>query len=135
FGMELREPAIDVRVVEYCLSIPASLFLRNGRTRWLVRRAGQGRLPQSVLQRDRYGAQAADWSEWLPAMRGQLAAELARLERCETADRCLDLPRMRTLVEQMPERLGPEHKTPYLNLLLRGMMTGRFIRWFERTYP
>lgn len=134
FGIELREPAIDIRVVEFCLSIPSTLFLRNGRTRWLARTAGQGRLPESLLNRERYGAQAADWFEWLPAMRGRLAAELTRFERSETAQRCLDLPRLRALVEDWPERLGPEHNAPYLSFLLRGMMMGRFICWFERTY-
>jgi len=134
FGIETREPATDVRVVEYCLAIPATLFLRNGRTRWLIRRAMQGRLPESVLNRDRYGAQAADWSEWLPSMRGDLEAELARLERNETAGRCLDLPRLRSLLAQWPTQLGREHESLYMDLLLRGMMMGRFILWFEDTY-
>lgn len=134
FGIETREPAIDVRVVEFCLAIPGTLFLRNGRTRWLIREAMQNRLPASVLNRDRYGAQAADWSEWLPTMRGDLEAELGRLEHNDTASRCLDLPRLRTLLSQWPAQLGREHDSLYMDLLLRAMMTGRFIRWFEHTY-
>lgn len=123
-----------MRVVEFCLAIPGTLFLRNGRTRWLIRQAMQNRLPASVLNRDRYGAQAADWSEWLPTMRGDLEAELERLEHNDTASRCLDLPRLRTLLSQWPAQLGREHDSLYMDLLLRAMMTGRFIRWFEHTY-
>jgi asparagine synthase (glutamine-hydrolysing) len=133
-GIELRQPAIDVRVVQFCLGIPSWLFLRNGRTRWLARKAGEGRLPVSLLERERYGAQAADWPEWLPAMRGRLASELEGMRRSERVRRVLDVERMRALVDGMPDRLGPEHRPLYLNMLLRGIMMGRFICWFEERY-
>ena len=134
FGIETRDPTADLRVVEYCLAIPSTQYLRNGRTRWLIRRAMQGRVPARILDRQTLGAQAGDWTEWLPAMRGRIAVELERLERCETARRCLDLARLRSLLEQWPEPLRREHRRVYGMLLLRGIMMGNFLRWFEATY-
>jgi len=134
FGIETRDPTADTRVVEYCFSIPGSQYLRNGVTRWLIRRAMEGRLPDSMRHRTTRGAQSADWTEWLGALRNPFLAELNLLDRCETARSCLDLVRLRELVEHWPDRLAPEHNKAYRLLLPRGMMMGRFIRWFEATY-
>jgi asparagine synthase (glutamine-hydrolysing) len=134
FGLETRDPTADLRVVEYCLAIPGSQYLHHGVSRWLIRRAMEGFLPDQVRLRLTRGAQGPDWIEWLPTIRGELVAELTRLDRSDTARRCLDLARLRGLVERWPARLGVEHQTDYQFRLLRGVMMGRFIRWFEGTY-
>ncbi|MFZ5624936.1 MAG: asparagine synthase-related protein [Gemmatimonadota bacterium] len=134
FGIETRDPTADLRVVEYCLAIPPSQYFHDGVDRWLVRRAMEGRLPDQVRLRTTYGAQSADWTEWLPVLRPELEAELDRLERNDTARRCLDLAHLRALVDRWPERLGLEHQKDYTLLLMRGVMMGRFVRWFEETY-
>ncbi len=124
----------DQRVVEYCFSIPGSQYLRNGVTRWLIRRAMEGRLPDQVRNRTTFGAQSSDWTEWLPGMRDLFESELDQMDRSATARHCIDLARLRTLIDRWPGRLGPEHHKEYLLLLPRGLMMGRFIRWFETNY-
>lgn len=133
-GVETRDPTSDTRVVDYCLGLPGPQYLRDGRNRLLVRRAMRGLLPDSLLDRDTRGAQAADWVEWLPAMRQQVEQNLDRLEQSKAVRRCLDLEQMRLLVNQWPERFGIEHTADYNLRLLRGIMAGRFITWFEDTY-
>ncbi len=134
YGVEGRDPTVDVRVVEFCLAIPGSQYLRDGRDRWLIRRAMASRLPERVVHRTTRGAQSADWSEWFGTMRGEIEAELGRLERSDTAQRCLDLPRLRGLVDRWPGALGPEHQADYALTLLNAIVMGRFIRWFEERY-
>jgi asparagine synthase (glutamine-hydrolysing) len=94
----------------------------------------EGRLPDRLRTRTTYGAQGGDWTEWLPALQPWIRAELARLERHDTAQRCLDLPRLRALVDRWPATLERGHFKDYNLLLMRGMMMGRYIRWFEATY-
>jgi hypothetical protein len=94
----------------------------------------RGRLPESVLDRTTRGSQAGDWTEWFPRLRGLFGAELERLERSDTARRCLDLARLRSLMANFPEPLRLEHRRTYVHLVLRGVTMGRFIRWFEETY-
>jgi len=130
-GIEMRDPTADIRVIDYCLSIPADQYLRGGRDRLLVRRSMRGLLPDSLLRRTTRGAQAADWTEWFGAMRPAFAAELENLMRSDTARRCLDLSKLRSLIEHWPDRFGMEHHASYNLMLLRAMMMGRFIRWFE----
>jgi hypothetical protein len=66
-------------------------------------------------------------------MRPGFAAEIERLEQSERARRCLDVPRLRRAVENWPDRLGSEHLLEYNLVLLRAVMLGRFMRWFEET--
>jgi hypothetical protein len=94
----------------------------------------RGRVTDAVLDRRTYGAQGADWMDWLHLLRPRIVETLADLERSETARTFLDLPMLHTLVDRWPNRFGPEHEGAYKLRLLRGIMMGRFLRWFERTY-
>jgi len=133
FGIEQRDPTADKRVFEFCLAIPEEQYLRNGKSRYLIRRAMKGILPPEVLWKTKRGAQLPDWYEQLTTVRGEIAAELDRLEKIELARRCLDLPRMRRLVTNWPQGNwnDPKIVMEYRYLLERGIMVGRFIRWFE----
>lgn len=134
YGVETRDPTSDTRVVEFCFGIPGSQYMRDGERRLLVRRALRGRLPESVLERRTRGAQAADWTEWLPPLRPAIAGILDDFERSARVRRCIDVPRLRALLERWPARLGLEHTAEYNHLLLRALMMGRFITWFESAY-
>jgi asparagine synthase (glutamine-hydrolysing) len=60
FGMDVRDPTYDKRVMEFCLSIPDNQYAREGKDRWLIRRAMTGLMPAIVLDEKRRGRQAAD---------------------------------------------------------------------------
>jgi asparagine synthase (glutamine-hydrolysing) len=134
YGIDTLDPTSDIRVIDFCLSVPSTQYLRNGRDRWLVRRALRGMLPPSVVDRTTRGAQSADWTEWFEAMRPMIVADIDTLERSDTARRCLDVPRMARLVREWPARLGVEHTIEYNLMLLRAIVVGRFIRWFEERH-
>ena len=55
-GVELSHPFLDVRLVEFCLSLPSSQSLQGGWTRSILRRALSAELPPVV--RDRIGKAA-----------------------------------------------------------------------------
>ncbi len=133
-GIETRDPTADTRVVEYCLAVPETQFRRGGETRWLIRRAMRGRVPDRVLDRRSFGGQGADWMDWLHLLRPEAAQALQDMERSETARDLLDLPQLRLLLERWPDRFGPEHQADYALCFLRGIMMGRFLRWFERAH-
>lgn len=131
FGIETRDPTSDLRVIEFCFGIPGTMYLSDGVERQLVRRGLRGSLPDAVLDRTTRGAQSADLLTWLPPLRDRLRAELDALDRSEAARRCLDLPHMRELVDRWPAPFRLEHRQDYDHYLLRGILMGRFLRWFE----
>jgi asparagine synthase (glutamine-hydrolysing) len=50
-GVESRQPFLDHRVVEFLWRVPGDWLLRNGQTKWLLRRAMKARLPREILRR------------------------------------------------------------------------------------
>jgi asparagine synthase (glutamine-hydrolysing) len=51
FGIETRLPMLDYRVVEFCQSLPDDYFLREGWTKWLLRKAFERVLPHEICYR------------------------------------------------------------------------------------
>ena len=51
FGIELRYPFWDRRLIEFCLSLPADQKLQNGWTRFILRNSMSGVLPKAVQWR------------------------------------------------------------------------------------
>jgi asparagine synthase (glutamine-hydrolysing) len=130
WGLDMRDPTADRRLVEFCLSVPTEEFYKNGVARALAKRVLADRLPAEVLGAKARGLQAIDWHEGLTAARPQLAEEVSRLEQIAPAERALDLKRMRRLVENWPSEgwHRPEVSAAYRIALLRGISTGHFIR-------
>ena len=54
-SLELRVPYLDIEVAGVSSTIPDSLKYREGTTKWLLRRAFRGRVPQATEVRDKLG--------------------------------------------------------------------------------
>lgn len=52
FEIEPRYPFLDRRLMEFCLSLPSEYKLRDGWTRWILREAMDGVLPESIQWRE-----------------------------------------------------------------------------------
>ncbi|WP_298330192.1 asparagine synthase-related protein [Asticcacaulis sp.] len=142
-GLDIRDPTVDRRLVDFCLTIPEGFFIRDGRRASMLRDAMAGLLPDSMLNRRIRGVQAADWYEKMVVSRDGIAAELAQLRSSPLASRVLDLDRLCRLVADLPdpatppdqiaaERFtSPDGDMAYRQALLRGLSVGRFIRMVE----
>src|SRR4029078_7784420 len=91
FGIDMRVPAFDRRIFEFCIGIPEGQYLNKGIDRWLIRRAMKGRLPDVVLYKNKLGVQAADWFPRLTRERNYIAAELKRLGKNSDVASIIDL--------------------------------------------
>lgn len=133
FGVDMRAPAADVRLAEFCLALPENQYLRDGEPRSLIRRAMSSYLPRTVLSNRLRGLQAADWFERLHGAQNRVSNELNKLEQSDLARRILDLKRMRRLFDRMPRNGNNSEDifTNYRLILQQGLMIGRFLRWFE----
>lgn len=64
-SIESRLPFLDYKLVEFAIKCPASLKLRNGWTKWILRAALAGTLPDSVrLRKSKLGFNSPE-AEWL----------------------------------------------------------------------
>jgi asparagine synthase (glutamine-hydrolysing) len=129
WGLDERDPTSDRRLLEFCLSLPLEMLLKDGVRRPLARAALADRLPPEVLDEKRKGLQAADW-HWtmtrdLPAMRDlleEIAAEPA-------AAALLDIPSLRRWITDFPQQgwEAPHITARYRDALLNALTAGHFI--------
>src|SRR5262249_16612306 len=75
--------------------------------RWLIRRAMKGRLPDAVLYNNKRGVQAADWYPRLTRERNHILEELKRLGANADVASMIDLQRLRTILNNWPDRQPP----------------------------
>jgi asparagine synthase (glutamine-hydrolysing) len=130
WGIDVRDPTADRRLIEFCLTVPPDQYLRQGVRRALARTAFADRLPAKVVNERLKGYQAADWHEGLVAGREELRGELGRIEACGEAVGTVDHQAMRRLAEAMPaDGWHKKNVTQRYRLaLLRGVSAGHFIR-------
>ncbi|MDQ8186270.1 asparagine synthase-related protein [Pelagicoccus sp. SDUM812002] len=130
FGIELRDPLGDIRLLQWCLSIPESQYLRHGQPRWLATRIGSGLLPPSILNNKKRGLQAAGWAYSLEKQLPRIRQELADARTSALATHALDLPALEDLVNNWPgASAAPIHT--YRFKLCRSIMVARFLRVLE----
>ena len=68
-SLEARVPLLDHKLIEFAATVPTSLKLKNGRSKYLLRRLLERRLPASIVDRPKQGF-AVPVAAWL---RGPLA--------------------------------------------------------------
>src|SRR5437764_5320960 len=61
FGVDVRTPFTDRRLVEFCMAVPEEQYMTHGQPRLLIRRAMARRLPRDTLAGRNRGLQAAAW--------------------------------------------------------------------------
>jgi asparagine synthase (glutamine-hydrolysing) len=54
-SLEVREPLMDHKLVEWLATLPSSLKMRGGEGKWFFKRSLEGRLPNEVLYRPKMG--------------------------------------------------------------------------------
>ena len=132
-NVEMRSPAMDRRLIEFCLAIPEDQYFRCGRPGWLLERLMGSILPKSFFGLPTKGLQFADWYEQFDLAVPALRRNLEKLASNPAAREILDLD---GLVESLEgwESMEPgslEQERIFRLRLLRGLSVGAFIRYTE----
>jgi asparagine synthase (glutamine-hydrolysing) len=117
FRVDIRAPACDRRVVEFCIGIPEDQYLHKGCDRWLIRRAMEGRLPNIVLNQKKCGAQAADWYPRMTRVRNQIVEEVNRLAENPEVASILNMQRLTAILDNWPDNQPSEYTSEESHLL------------------
>jgi asparagine synthase (glutamine-hydrolysing) len=102
WGIDKRDATADLRLVEFCLSLPLEMLSDGGVRRPLARAALGDRLPAAVLNEGRKGYQAADWHEAMTEYRGDLAALLEEIAAHQAASSLVDVDALRQWIAGWP---------------------------------
>lgn len=74
-SLEARVPLLDHKLVEFAASVPIGLKLHGGRSKHLLRRFLETRIPRDVLDRPKHGFEAPT-GEWLRGPLAPMAGDL-----------------------------------------------------------
>jgi asparagine synthase (glutamine-hydrolysing) len=133
YGVPQRDPMAYRPLVEYCWGLPTRMFMRDGETRWLAKQVAKGLMPEEQRANRLNGRWDADWHLRIGRRRAEYLAELDRLEANERIAAMIDLPRMRALVEDWPEKTvtDPQSYVPRQFAVPRALLTARFVNYVE----
>ena len=130
FGLEIRDPTADKRLIEFCLGIPEDQYTRQGQQRLLIRRAMKGLMPEKVLWNNFRGRQAADIVYRVRASQEEIAVALNTLQSSPLAQEWLDLSYMNQVFTTCQHQLSPQI-TNEVVMMLKGIIIGLFLQRFE----
>lgn len=132
YRMALRDPTLDKRVIEFCLSVPDNQYVRNGRDRFLLRRAMIGILPDKVrLNETVRGIQGADLAQRLQFCWTELFAEIRNIGARDAEQKYLDVARIQRALANMNSLKDDALDDSNLRMLLRSLIFSRFLRYEE----
>jgi asparagine synthase (glutamine-hydrolysing) len=131
YGLDVRDPTGDQRVLELCLGVPDDQYFRRGQPRQLIRRVMAGRMPDSVLSNTRRGRQAADIGARLLASADEVGDAIDQVRRSPLAQRCLDVDRVGASWAALQDGLTPDSNDGAGQVLLPGVSVGLFLTSFE----
>jgi asparagine synthase (glutamine-hydrolysing) len=104
YGLDVRDPTADVRLLEYCLRVPDEQYQRRGQNRLLMRRAMQALLPPGILWNPRRGLQGADFALRLYADRLEIDEAMDSIADSALVREYLDVKKLRSLWNAIRER-------------------------------
>lgn len=132
YGLWMRDPTNDVRVINYCMSLPLEQFINNGMDRALIRNATKGYLPDKVrLNQTKYGIQAADWLHRMIPYWTDFINEVKQLLRDKDIVQYLNTDSIgNALSIAMEKPKGDSAFNPALRMLMRSIIVYRFLKTF-----
>ena len=133
YGIPLRDPTAYRPFVEYCLSLPTKMFMRDGELRWLARQMAKGIMPEEQRVNELDGYWDTDWRIRISPRRTEFLDELKRLEEDDRIGPMLDFPRLRAAIENWPAEGETDHQKTHGPALAvpAALLTAGFIQYVE----
>lgn len=129
FGVDVRDPTVDVRLLEYCLGVPDEECVYGGGQRMMVRRAMEGIVPDEVRWNKIRGNQAADIGLRLFAHAVEVERELREIENSKLMNRYINVSAMRKAWENFKMNQNSQNSFWLATVFLRGYAASVFLRY------
>lgn len=131
-GIILRDPTADIRIVEFCLSLPTEMFVQGGVDRLLIRNAMKGVLPERIrMNMNSRGLQGADWIQRLIPIWGNIYKELEEIIHYKSIEKYIDIDKVRNKMEITKEGISEKDEVE-IRFLLETLIFARFINKYNK---
>jgi asparagine synthase (glutamine-hydrolysing) len=128
-----RDPTNDLRVIQFCLSIPEKQYVQDGMERSFLRRATQNILPEKVrLNHHIRGIQGADTIHRMSSGWSLFLDEIDQLSRDSSMSEILNVEVIKNAVAEVREQPSPHYVwTDQFKILTRSLIVYRFLKTFN----
>jgi asparagine synthase (glutamine-hydrolysing) len=126
-SLEVRVPFLDHRLVEYCAGIPSSLKVRRGTTKYVLKLAARGLVPDAIIDKPKIGFFNRSVAGWLRSQVDGLVSERLLGEDAMTAE-ILDRRQVAALVSSLADgRADPRSSRLLLSILMLETWLGSYV--------
>ncbi len=128
YSLWKRDTTNDIRVIEFCLSLPEDQYVQNGEDRSLIRRATKGYLPDKVRLNQRVrGVQGADWLHRMLPKWDAFTNECSSLIKDDLINEYFNMNVLKEALKKANDGVKPDSaRDPYLKVLMRALIFYRF---------
>ncbi|MCL7746087.1 asparagine synthase-related protein [Halalkalibacter alkaliphilus] len=127
-----RDPTNDLRVIQFCLSLPEEQYVNGGMERSFIRRATKGVLPDTVrLNQSRRGIQGADVIHRMTPKWGDFISQLHEMIKDPQVSYYLDGGILKNALQKLGNTPRPEMVfEDEFKILTRSLIVYRFLKRF-----
>ncbi|PEB52130.1 asparagine synthetase B [Bacillus pseudomycoides] len=125
-----RDPTNDLRMIQFCLSVPEEQYVQNGLDRALIRRATKNFLPDKVRLNQRVrGVQGADGVYRMAPFWNEFIEELQQLSVDPIISEFLNVEVIKNAISKIRREPRPEYAFDLdFRILMRSLIFYRFIK-------
>lgn len=98
FGLNICDPTLDFKLVEFCFGIPDEQFVNKNNSRVLVKNMMKDKLPAEILYNTKRGKQAADLIPRLCLEKEQLLSVVDKAVQNELCNKTINLLKMKNTI-------------------------------------
>ncbi|PEO69966.1 asparagine synthetase B [Bacillus wiedmannii] len=128
-----RDPTNDLRIIQFCLSVPEEQYVQNGLDRSLIRRATKNFLPDKVRLNQRVrGVQGADGVYRMTPFWNEFIEEVQELSVDPIISEFLNVEVIKKAISKICKEPRPEYAFDLdFRILMRSLIFYRFIKKFN----
>ena len=121
-GTITRDPCMDKRVIEFCMSLPVEQFCHNGISRRLVREYLEGIVPDHIIKVEDYGYQSADMMKKVEKSWQSISDEMKTIYLRNKGNTIVDVETALEDIEELGRNLRQERYFDFIRLLYTSMV-------------
>lgn len=127
-GLVRRDPTRDKRIIEFCMSLPGEQYVRNGRERYLIRRAMNGILPDPIRTNTTVrGKQSADWIQRLSPVWTETKHKIEEMLGNKSMETYFNIPKLKQALMKLGDSIDNETWGEEVRMLLISLIFYYFI--------
>ncbi|HWN21623.1 MAG TPA: asparagine synthase (glutamine-hydrolyzing) [Gaiellaceae bacterium] len=130
-SLEVRVPFLDHHLVEYCATIPADLKVRRMTTKYVLKQAARGLIPDRIIDKPKIGFFAASVDRWFSAQTDGVIADYLLAPSPRYAD-FIDRGTVARLVSRHSDGTDTSHGRLLLSLLMLEVWLAEYLPRAQR---